>query len=113
MLIDPFVVIAQLVNFAILVWLLKRFLYGPITRVMAAREERIRAETEEAHRLHVAATAEGEQYRALLAHVCATLGFDGSLLRGHRVLSEYPIYGTQFAMTLRTTEPPADARTPQ
>ncbi len=53
------------------------------------------------------------QYRALLAHVCATLGFDGSLLRGHRVLSEYPIYGTQFAMTLRTTEPPADARTPQ
>lgn len=47
------------------------------------------------------------QYRALLAHVCDTLGFDGQRLRGHRVVSEYPIYGSQFALTLRTTEPPA------
>lgn len=47
------------------------------------------------------------QYRALLAHVCDTLGFDGDRLRGHRVVSEYPIYGSQFALTLRTTEPPA------
>lgn len=49
------------------------------------------------------------QYRALLAHVCDTLGFDGERLRGHRVVSEYPIYGCQFALTLRTTEPPAGA----
>ncbi len=47
------------------------------------------------------------QYRALLAHVCDTLGFDGERLRGHRVASEYPIYGSQFALTLRTTDPPA------
>jgi transcriptional regulator with XRE-family HTH domain len=47
------------------------------------------------------------QYRGLLSHIVSSLGFDGSKLRGYRVLSEYPIYGSQFAMTLRTTDPPA------
>ena len=41
MLIDPFVVIAQIINFLILVALLKRFLYKPITQAMEARSQRI------------------------------------------------------------------------
>lgn len=45
------------------------------------------------------------QYRGLLAHVCGTLGYQGERLRGYRVVSEYPIYGSQFAMMVRTTEP--------
>ncbi len=63
MLIDPFTVIAQIINFLLLVWLLHRFLYGPVTRAMDAREERIRAETEEARTLRAEAEAEGERYR--------------------------------------------------
>lgn len=47
------------------------------------------------------------RYRGLLEHVLTALSFDGDLLRGFRVASEYPIYGSQFAMTLRTTDPPA------
>jgi F-type H+-transporting ATPase subunit b len=47
-------VAAQIVNFLVLVWLLKRFLYGPIMRAMARREERI------AQRLDDAATRERE-----------------------------------------------------
>lgn len=39
--IDWFTVIAQIVNFLILVFLLRRFLYGPITKAMQAREQRI------------------------------------------------------------------------
>jgi F-type H+-transporting ATPase subunit b len=39
--IDWFTVGAQILNFLILVWLLQRFLYGPITRAMARREARI------------------------------------------------------------------------
>lgn len=35
-------VAAQIVNFLILVWLLQKFLYGPITRAMSAREASIR-----------------------------------------------------------------------
>ena len=36
--IDWITVIAQLVNFLVLIWLLKRFLYGPITGAIARRE---------------------------------------------------------------------------
>lgn len=41
MLIDPFIVIAQIINFLILVGLLKRFLYKPISKAMSARAQRI------------------------------------------------------------------------
>lgn len=48
MLIDWFTVGAQIVNFLILIWLLKRFLYGPILRAMHEREERVRSRLEDA-----------------------------------------------------------------
>jgi F-type H+-transporting ATPase subunit b len=48
MLIDWFTVLAQAVNFIILVWLLKRFLYKPILGAIDAREKRIAAELADA-----------------------------------------------------------------
>lgn len=48
MLIDWFTVIAQVINFLILVWLLKRFLYRPILNAIDAREKRIAAEIADA-----------------------------------------------------------------
>jgi F-type H+-transporting ATPase subunit b len=48
MLIDWFTVAAQVVNFLILVWLLKRFLYRPILRAIDEREKRIAARLAEA-----------------------------------------------------------------
>lgn len=44
MLIDWFTVVAQVLNFLILVWLMKRFLYQPILRAIDAREQRIASE---------------------------------------------------------------------
>jgi F-type H+-transporting ATPase subunit b len=44
MLIDWFTVAAQLVNFLILVWLLKHFLFKPITNAIDTREKRIATE---------------------------------------------------------------------
>ena len=41
MLIDWFTVIAQIINFLVLVYLLKRFLYGPIIKAMDKRQEKI------------------------------------------------------------------------
>ena len=41
MLIDPFTIIAQIINFLILVALLKRFLYKPILQAMEMRSQRI------------------------------------------------------------------------
>jgi F-type H+-transporting ATPase subunit b len=46
--IDWLTVAAQIVNFLVLVWLLQRFLYRPITRAMARREERIETRLSEA-----------------------------------------------------------------
>lgn len=48
MLIDWFTVAAQMVNFLILVYLLKRFLYQPIVRHMNEREEKIANRLQEA-----------------------------------------------------------------
>lgn len=48
MLIDWFTVAAQAVNFLVLVWLLKRFLYKPILGAMDAREQRIASQLRQA-----------------------------------------------------------------
>ncbi|MDP1863566.1 MAG: F0F1 ATP synthase subunit delta [Thiobacillus sp.] len=48
MLIDWFTVGAQVINFLILVWLLKRFLYKPILNAIDAREKRIAKELADA-----------------------------------------------------------------
>jgi F-type H+-transporting ATPase subunit b len=62
-LIDWFTVFAQILNFLILVALLKRFLYGPIIKAMDEREAGIAARQEEA-RLHIeAAEREAMLYR--------------------------------------------------
>jgi F-type H+-transporting ATPase subunit b len=62
--IDWLTVAAQLVNFLVLVWLLQHFLYGPITRAMAAREERIENRVAEAKRAKADAEAEAERLEA-------------------------------------------------
>jgi len=59
MLIDWFTVGAQIVNFLILVWLLKHFLYKPILDAIDAREKRIAAELADAD----AKKAEAEKQR--------------------------------------------------
>jgi F-type H+-transporting ATPase subunit b len=47
MLINWFTVGAQLVNFAVLVWLMKRFLYQPVLNAMDARERRVATQASE------------------------------------------------------------------
>jgi F-type H+-transporting ATPase subunit b len=64
MLIDWFTVAAQAVNFLVLVWLLKRFLYKPILHAMDAREQRITAQLREAETQKAEARKEGEELRA-------------------------------------------------
>ncbi len=59
MLIDWFTVGAQALNFVILVWLMKRFLYKPILNAIDAREARIAKELAEA--ASTKATAEKER----------------------------------------------------
>ena len=48
MLIDWFTVVAEIVNFLILLWLLKRFLYKPVLNAMDKREATIASRENEA-----------------------------------------------------------------
>jgi F-type H+-transporting ATPase subunit b len=63
MLIDWFTVIAQAVNFLILVWLLKRFLYAPILGAIDAREKRINDELANANATKTEARTAREEFR--------------------------------------------------
>ncbi|MDR1613828.1 MAG: F0F1 ATP synthase subunit B [Planctomycetota bacterium] len=62
MLIDWFTVVAQAVNFLILVWLLKRFLYKPVLAAIDAREARIAETVKNAESQKEAAEAEREAF---------------------------------------------------
>lgn len=63
---DWFTIIAQVVNFLILVALLKRFLYGPIIRAMQAREDHIAARLEQARTQMTQAEQQEAAYTAQL-----------------------------------------------
>jgi F-type H+-transporting ATPase subunit b len=65
MLIDWFTVIAQIVNFLVLVVLLKRFLFDKITRAMDEREHRIASALEDADNTREFAEKEAERYRRM------------------------------------------------
>jgi len=61
--IDWITVAAQIANFLVLVWLLQRFLYRPITRAMARREEEIEKRLAEAKEARKDAEDEAETLR--------------------------------------------------
>jgi F-type H+-transporting ATPase subunit b len=63
MLIDWFTVGAQALNFIILVWLLKRFLYKPILNAVDAREKRIAAELADADEKKTEAQRERDEFQ--------------------------------------------------
>jgi F-type H+-transporting ATPase subunit b len=63
MLIDWFTVLAQVVNFLILVWLLKRFLYRPILDALDAREKRIAKELADADTKKAEAQAARDEFQ--------------------------------------------------
>lgn len=63
MLIDWFTVGAQVVNFLILVWLLKRFLYKPILDAIDAREKQIAKELADADATKAEAQKERDEFQ--------------------------------------------------
>ncbi len=78
MLIDWFTVGAQALNFIVLVWLLKRFLYKPILQAVDAREKRIAKELADAR----AKMAEAEKLRDEFEHKNIEFGSQRATLLG-------------------------------
>lgn len=94
MLIDWFTVIAQGVNFLILVWLMKRFLYTPILNAIDSREKRIAAELaeagatkEQAHREHKEFRSKNEEFDRQRTSLLHAAGLEAKAER-HRLLTE-------------------------
>lgn len=63
MLIDWFTVIAQIINFLILVWLLKRYLYNPILKVLDEREKKVATQLKDAESAKTQALEEKEEFQ--------------------------------------------------
>jgi F-type H+-transporting ATPase subunit b len=63
MLIDWFTIVAQALNFLILVWLLKRFLYKPILHAIDAREQLIAKELADAEKKKADAQKERDEFK--------------------------------------------------
>ena len=62
--INWFTVIAQLFNFILLVWLMKRFLYAPILAAIDEREKKIKAQLNDAKAQKSEAKKEQEEFNA-------------------------------------------------
>ncbi len=91
MLIDWFTVAAQLLNFVLLVWLMKRFLYQPVLGAIAAREKRIADQIADAEAKEAQAEVERKNFEdknvafdaaraALLAQATADAQSEGQRL---------------------------------
>lgn len=61
--INWFTVIAQIVNFLILIWLLKKFLYKPVLNAIDEREKRVASQLNEAEAKKVEAKKESDEFR--------------------------------------------------
>lgn len=72
--IDWFTFGAQMVNFLVLVWLLRRFLYGPVLAAMDEREATLAATQAEADARRAAADREAEEFRRKSADLEAKQG---------------------------------------
>ena len=60
---DWFTIVAQALNFLILVWLMKRYLYKPILNAIEEREKRITAELANADKKKIDAEKEGDEFK--------------------------------------------------
>jgi F-type H+-transporting ATPase subunit b len=69
MLIDWFTIIAQLINFLILVWLLKRFLYKPILHAIDEREAQIAGKISNAKAIELNAKKESDELQVKIKEI--------------------------------------------
>ena len=69
--VDWFTVAAQVINFLLLIYLLRHFLYRPVTRAMAQREQAIAARLETAAARQVEAEQGAAEYRKMQQELAA------------------------------------------
>ncbi|NLI78686.1 MAG: F0F1 ATP synthase subunit B [Candidatus Riflebacteria bacterium] len=66
---DAMIVVSQMLNFLILLALLRAFFFGPIGQILEQRAQKVKGELEEAARKNTQAQSLQEEYRAKLAAI--------------------------------------------
>ncbi len=87
MLIDWFTVGAQVLNFLILVWLLKHFLYKPILNAIDSREKQIAAELADANVKNTEAKKSATTFKTRTKHSVSSAAPSSARQRTRRKLS--------------------------
>src|SRR5688572_6962317 len=64
---DPIKLLIQAFNFLVLLWILQRFAYRPLMRMLEERSARIRNDLDEARKLRAEAAQDRETYRDQLS----------------------------------------------
>jgi len=67
--IKPALLLSQIAGFVILFWILKRFMFGPIARILEEREQKVREHLERAEREREAMTRSRAEYDQRLAQI--------------------------------------------
>jgi len=67
--IDPQLIVVNIIAFLVLLWLLKKFLFRPVTEVLESRREEIRSSYEAAERDRTAAAELRQDYERRLAGI--------------------------------------------
>lgn len=65
--VQPILLAAQIVNFLILLFILKKFLYGPLLKVLAARKQRIEESLKNAEEIELRLQKTNEKVEQILA----------------------------------------------
>jgi F-type H+-transporting ATPase subunit b len=107
MLIDWFTVVAQALNFLILIWLMKKFLYKPILEAVDAREKEIADKTAQAALLQTEASKSLEEFQlknnelqANKARLMSTATSEAGAMR-EQLLKEAQEQAVQLKLTLQ------------
>lgn len=95
--IDWFTFAAQIANFLLLVWLLKRFLYGPVTRAMEERQRLIQGKISDADAARADAEHAAAEHRSLIAELQHTR--EELLAQAGREVDDWRDYHTNLART--------------
>lgn len=69
---DPWLLIAQVVNFLVVLWVLRRFVFRPLLQMLSERQTRIRRGREEAEQARAALTAAEQEAARRQANAAAT-----------------------------------------
>lgn len=93
--VNPILLVAQVVNFLILLFILKKFLYGPILKVLAVRRQKIEESLKNAEEIELRLQKTNEDVEKILAN---------AMDEAQKIIKESKEVGMQFIEAGKKTQ---------